>query len=139
MNEKPECMGAVRSWVQKGEHDIEAAERILTPVEGCPFDTVCFHAQQCAEKYLKALLVLHSVEFPKTHNLRLLIQLVPAGLSLGLETDRVVALIRYAVDVRYSDELQVVTPAAAEEAVATARKVREAVRQHLPGEALAGQ
>ena len=29
----------------------------------CPTDTVCFHAQQCAEKYLKALLVLRELEF----------------------------------------------------------------------------
>jgi HEPN domain-containing protein len=48
----------------------------------CPFDTVCFHAQQCAEKYLKALLLQAGSEPPKTHDLRLLLQRLPADLAI---------------------------------------------------------
>ena len=33
------------------------------------YDGVCFHAQQCIEKYLKAKLVEADIDFPKTHNL----------------------------------------------------------------------
>ena len=46
-----------RAWIKKAESDLKTAEHTLTLKENCPFDTVCFHAQQCAEKYLKALLV----------------------------------------------------------------------------------
>jgi len=37
--------------------------------ENCPYDTICFHAQQCVEKYLKALLTSTHTDFPKTHDL----------------------------------------------------------------------
>ncbi len=37
--------------------------------EESPTDTVCFHAQQCVEKYLKAVLVSEAIDFPKTHDL----------------------------------------------------------------------
>lgn len=57
MNEQPESHAAIRGWVAKAEHDLRNAEYVLTLTEACPTDTVCFHSQQCAEKYLKALLV----------------------------------------------------------------------------------
>ena len=59
----------IRLRVEKAEHDLRNAEHTLTIEQDCPFDTVCFHAQQCAEKYLKALLVWKGIPFPKTHNL----------------------------------------------------------------------
>ncbi|MBY0525833.1 MAG: HEPN domain-containing protein [Gemmataceae bacterium] len=42
-----------------------------------PVEAVCFHAQQCVEKYLKAILVYRSIPFPKSHNIRVLMALVP--------------------------------------------------------------
>jgi len=65
----------VRQWIRKADHDLRNAEHTLTLQEDCPFDTVCFHAQQCAEKYLKALLVWTSTDFPKTHDLVILTRL----------------------------------------------------------------
>jgi HEPN domain-containing protein len=56
MNVPPEVVEVLRQWVRKAEHDIEAANRIMAIEDGCPFDTVCFHCQQAAEKYLKGLL-----------------------------------------------------------------------------------
>jgi len=105
--------------------------------KNCPFDTICFHAQQCAEKYLKALLVYESVEFPKTHDLRALLQLVPLWSQLVLETREAIKLNRYAVESRYPDDWDRFTRNEAEKAVAVAKKVRKAVRDKLPPEALA--
>lgn len=45
--------------------------------KGCPADVVCFHAEQCVEKYLKALLTLKAIDFPKTHNIAELVALLP--------------------------------------------------------------
>ena len=69
MSERHEVMAEVRRWVRKAEHDLRNAEYVSTMEEDCPFDTICFHCQQCAEKYLKAR--LHESGFPvtKTHNL----------------------------------------------------------------------
>ena len=63
MTELPETLSLVRQWVEKAEEDLCVAEHTLTLDENCPYGTVCFHAQQCAEKYLKALLALHAVPY----------------------------------------------------------------------------
>lgn len=57
MKKPPKAEEDFRAWIKKAEGDLKTAEHALTLKERCPFDTVCFHAQQCAEKYLKALLV----------------------------------------------------------------------------------
>jgi hypothetical protein len=52
----PEKVATVVSeWVAKAENDLKTAY-ILRLAKGGPTDTVCFHAQQVVEKYLKALL-----------------------------------------------------------------------------------
>ena len=63
----------VQVWVQRAEHDLLNIENKLAAAR-VNWDTVCFRAQQCAEKYLKALLISNRVAAPKTHDLRLLIQ-----------------------------------------------------------------
>lgn len=138
MSEKPENIRVVRQWVEMAEHDLRNAQHTLTLKEDCPSDTVCFHAQQCVEKYLKALLLVHSVDFPKTHDLRVLMQLVSLHVELGLEMSEIVALNRYTVEARYPGDWEPITRDDAEEAVATARKAREAVRACLPKEAVQG-
>ncbi len=135
MNEAPEHIGTVRQWIEKAEHDLRNAEHTLMLGEGCPFDTICFHAQQCVEKYFKALLVLHSTDFPRTHDLRVIMQLVSSCVDLGLPISEIVALNRYAVETRYPGHWEPITRSEAEEAVAQARKVRSAVRVHLPPQA----
>ncbi len=63
---------------------------------------MCFHCQQAAEKYLKALLQESSVGFPKTHDLELLLDLVlPQAPSLAPLRRRLDALTVYAVEYRY--------------------------------------
>ena len=57
MSEPPDTANWVRTWVEMAEADLRNAEHTLTLEEHCPFNTVCFHAQQCAEKYLKAFLI----------------------------------------------------------------------------------
>ncbi len=58
MNTGGDSLAAVRVWVDSAEGDLTHAEHALgVPDSKCPFNTVCFHAQQCAEKYLKAGLI----------------------------------------------------------------------------------
>ncbi|MBI1916693.1 MAG: HEPN domain-containing protein [Planctomycetes bacterium] len=67
----------VREWIVKAEHDLTAAAQILTLGKATPTETVGFHAQQCVDKYLKAVLVYRSIPFTKTHVIRALMNLVP--------------------------------------------------------------
>ncbi len=67
----------VQEWILKAENDFKNATHTLKLGQDCPTDTVCFHAQQCVEKYLKATLVLEGIDFPRTHNLKSLLELLP--------------------------------------------------------------
>jgi len=93
---------ATREWVAKAEEDfvsaLDLARRRKRPV----WSTVCFHTQQCAEKYLKARMEEGGLPIPKTHDLDVLLNqllhLEPlwAALLSALQT-----LTDYAVDFRY--------------------------------------
>jgi HEPN domain-containing protein len=133
MSGTPEGTRAVLAWFEKAQNDLRNAEHTLTLEEGCPVDTVCFHAQQCAEKCLKALLLSSGVDFPKTHDLRALMQLLPPGTAVGVEIEELLSLNRYSVEARYPGDWEPITREQAEEAVGIARRLREAVRAQLLG------
>lgn len=65
MIERENKLKVIREWVEKAENDFANAVNTLKMGKKCPTDTVCFHAQQCVEKYLKAILVWNGIEFPK--------------------------------------------------------------------------
>jgi HEPN domain-containing protein len=137
MSAPPDLIHVVRQWVEKAQGDLITAEHTLKLEDHCPFETICFHAQQCAEKYLKALLTLHAVPFLKIHDLTALLAVVPKKIELGLSLLEIAIVNRYAIDVRYPGDWGAITREEAEEAVAIARKVRKAVRAHLPEAAIA--
>ena len=60
----------VRQWLAYADDDLRVARHALSMQETPPFRVIGFHAQQCAEKHLKAYLVFHGVDFPFTHSLR---------------------------------------------------------------------
>ena len=101
MNEPPEITAVVRGWVEKAENDLRNSEYIIMMEHDCPTDTVCFHSQQCAEKYLKALLVCRGISFPKTHDLVVLFNLLPKEPRQSLGMKDVQPLNRYSVEARY--------------------------------------
>lgn len=132
MNESPELLEVVRRWVEKAENDLITAEHTLKLEETCPYDAICFHAQQCAEKYIKALLVFKWCDFPKTHDLVELTALLPPDSPLEIDVAELKRLSPYAVEARYPNEGEPLTRVQALGAVEIARKVRLAVRSKLP-------
>lgn len=132
MTKPPERFWEVHQWIEKAEHDLKNAAHTLALSDSeCPFDTVCFHAQQCAEKYLKGLLVFLKIKFPRAHDLRLLLQLSMRKASLKLEVSEVAGLNRYIIEGRYPGEWEPIGRSESLRAVAVARKVRQAVRKYL--------
>ena len=89
--------------------------------EHCPFATVCFHAQQLVEKYLKALLAFHSVPFPKTHDLAELVSALPTPHALPVDSAELGLLTRYEVEARYPGDWEPITRQESDEAVRIAR------------------
>jgi len=85
MSGAPDECRLVRAWIEKGDHDLLAGELILKGGKQTPFDTACFHAQQSVEKYLKGLLTYLKVEFPYTHDIRVLLQRVRSRMTLDID------------------------------------------------------
>jgi HEPN domain-containing protein len=63
-------------WITKAEGDFITSQMSYRARKHPNFDAACFHAQQCAEKYLKARLEEAGQAIPKTHNLYGLLQLI---------------------------------------------------------------
>jgi len=88
----------------KAENDLIAAR--ATVATGKALDTVCFHAQQAAEKSLKALLALKDVVYPYRHDIGELVELVEAHFpAVARLKPELVALSPYAVELRYDDAM----------------------------------
>jgi HEPN domain-containing protein len=123
---------ATTEWVAKAEGDYTTALRECR-ARTCPnYDAACFHAQQCAEKYLKALLQEDSMAFEKTHDLVKLLSLLPPTIELAALRSNLAMLSAAAVEYRYPGECA--THETAKEAIATCRALRHEarLRLHLP-------
>ncbi|MBC7226874.1 MAG: HEPN domain-containing protein [Thermoflexales bacterium] len=122
----------VRGWIRKAESDLASAELCLEA--GRALDVVCFHAQQAAEKYLKAYLTAYEIDFPFVHNLEKLIELCarqdPEFISIKSLGQQ---LTPYAVSLRYDAEFWPDVDVA-EHALHAALTIKEFVVERLPEE-----
>ncbi len=118
-------------WLMKAEDDWRLCRRLAMDSESYA-EATAFHAQQAVEKYLKAFLTWHQIEFPKTHDIKRLLKLVSArDPSLTEELSDAADLTVYAVQYRYPGEYPPVTTADATGAVAMADRVRDEIRKRL--------
>ena len=116
-------------WVQKAEGDYSVAQQLLqgqNPVN----DAICFHAQQCIEKYLKAWLQEANIPFPRTHDLQELLNLIVSTLpAWDAWRDDFSTLSEHAVDPRYPGKFATTDETA--HAMRICNEVRQAVREQL--------
>ena len=132
MNE--DKINTVKAWFKKAENDLRTAEYTMTMDEP-PYDTICFHAQQCAEKYMKGFLIFHEIDFPKTHSIEDLVLLCKdIAPTLESEIGDIEVLSIYAVEARYPSELYYEIPEEkAIEAIEFAKRVKSVVLKYLEG------
>ena len=120
----------VRGWLEKARRDFLTSQTGLDSAR--PFtDIICFHAQQATEKHLKAYLLWHELDFPRTHALEDLVLLAaqkdPDFLRLK---DKVTMLTPHAVEARYP-EFEEPLLEDARKIVDIAREVRDFVLEKL--------
>ena len=121
---------ATREWVKKAEDDYVVICVLLRSRKRGRYDAICFHSQQCVEKYLKARLIEAGIPFPKTHELSLLLTLALTTEPLWtVFTAELQALATWAVLPRYPGVNA--NSAAARTAVKTCRHFRELARMAL--------
>jgi HEPN domain-containing protein len=92
-------------WVEKAEGDFATMQRESRARKNPNYDAICFHAQQCAEKYLKARLTEAGVEFGKVHDLvSLLDQVLAVQPDWEVFREDLAYLSDFAVSFRYPGE-----------------------------------
>ena len=135
MNKTQKIHKVVKQWLEHAEEDFRLAKHAFRLLSSCPCKLIAFHAQQCAEKYLKAFLALKKVDFPYTHNISLLLEISSDHAAWAKDLREAELLPDYAVTTRYPGA-EKVTKKDAELAVKTAVKVRNVVRKALKQEGL---
>lgn len=122
----------VKNWLIKALHDLAVAKKLKCDEEPY-YDVAIYHCQQAAEKAIKGMLVFHEIEFPKTHDLRLLVQLAGSIISdFAQYADAADILTPYATEFRYPGEIMDPTPEEMEEGVTHAEKIVAFVVSLLP-------
>ncbi|MEG3928740.1 HEPN domain-containing protein [Microcoleus sp. D3_18a_C4] len=117
-------------WVDKAEGAFTTALRELRARKSPNYDAACFHAQQCAEKYLKARLQEAVIAFSRTHNLTVLLDLLlPVEPGWDKLRTKLLALTAFSVAYRYPGASA--DKDTAREALNFCREVREQVRLSL--------
>ena len=117
-----------REWISKAEGDWSAANLLFRAHRNTNYDATCFHAQQCAEKYLKARLEEAGVATGKTHDLAKLLSLIlPVESSWKILRQDLIVLTDFAVDYRYPGSSATKTDA--KDAVKRCMKVRLVIRR----------
>lgn len=114
----------IKEWITKAEADLATSRRELQASDDPNYDAVCFHAQQCVEKLMKALLISLNITPPKTHQLLALHNLLkPVCAEWNPRIEDLRYLTRAAVDFRYPGESADFEEA--EEAIAIASNLRD--------------
>lgn len=110
-------------WLRRARSDLQLG-RVALRAKGVLPEDACFHAQQCAEKALKALLLKRGIDFPRTHVIEVLLDLFKAnGVDIPTGVDEAFQLSGYAVQTRYPGEWEPVTKAEARRAIELAALV----------------
>ena len=114
-------LGSPTDWLRYAYSDLELA-RVDRPPKVL-FEGLCFHAQQAAEKALKAVLIAKGVPAPKTHNIRTLLDFLPEHIIPPQEVEDAASLTDYAVISRYPGDFESVDEEEYKETVRLAENV----------------
>ena len=115
--------GSPEEWLAHAESDLNLA-RLGKDRDDILPEQVCFHAQQAAEKALKAVLLHRKIEFPFIHDIEALLEIMTqSGLVAPPDVADAGALTPYAVEARYPGCEEEITPSQVAEAIRLAEKV----------------
>lgn len=96
--------GDPHEWLRHARSDLALAQ--VDRPEGVLLEGLCYHAQQAAEKALKAVLILNGIPSPYTHSIRALLDSLPPGMVVPGEVEDAAILTTYAISTRYPGDLE---------------------------------
>lgn len=123
---------STKKWLRKAESDLKIGKDEIKTEEPAT-DAICFHMQQCVEKYLKAFLIFNHKEIRKTHDIAELIENCCEIDSSFAELYRIEAdrLTNYAVEIRYPEEFYFPSIQEAEESIKIAEQAKNFIIKKL--------
>jgi HEPN domain-containing protein/predicted nucleotidyltransferase len=123
---------SIADWLARAEEDRRDIQNNLAAGREASWSAVCFHSQQLAEKYLKALIVRAGVRPPRTH---VVMELVAVARQHGHELrdlEGACAILKeFAVAVRYPEHVPIPSEAKGRDAWAAAQLIADAVKAEL--------
>ena len=103
---KREQKDYLKNWLIRANEDIAVINNLFNSDPSFYASSICYHAQQAVEKFLKAFLVFHSVDFKKTHDVDFLLaeckEIEPNGFDIDLGS-----LADFSISLRYPDDFYV--------------------------------
>jgi len=124
-------LNKVRGWLKKADSDLKNIKNNFNS-EDIPTDTICFHAQQAIEKYIKGALIYFRKHVAKTHDLvNLLTSIIPNIPELKAFEEDLEEISDYGVEVRYPDLFYDPTLDEAKKSYNIALKVKEIILKKL--------
>ena len=116
-------------WVENAEEDYVVVQ-LLHQGQNPVYNAICFHAQQCVEKYLKAWLQEANIPFPRTHDLKELLNLIVPTIPIWRAWQADFSkLSEHAVDSRYPGKFATADDTA--HAMRICDEVRQSIREQL--------
>jgi len=122
----------VATWKARSDSDLLTCERLLS-FEEPTADTILFHAQQAVEKALKGYLIDKQIEFPKTHDLRYLLQLARKHDDAFTSLKDIASMNAYAIETRYPESMEWIDEVDVAGVVQRAREVCEWIWPRVEG------
>ncbi len=117
-------------WLGYARSDLEAAQTLMASPDHYPRQ-VCFLAQQAAEKALKAALIVERIDFPFTHDLDRLRNLLPERWQVKAAFPDLAEMTIWAVEARYPADMPEVLPMDAQRAITLADRILELIERDL--------
>ena len=121
--DKGKSLGSPDQWMAHAESDLRLA-CLGQKEKSILAEQICFHAQQAAEKALKAVLLSNNINFPLTHDIEELLGIAEkSGIDLPLEISEASQLTPYAVQTRYPGCMEEIATDEVNEAITLAKQV----------------
>jgi HEPN domain-containing protein len=114
----------VSEWLKVGKRDYEIAVHLNEYFRPLPLENICYNCQQATEKAMKSILILHTGDYQRTHDIESLHeQCKAAGIDFGLTSNMTRTLTRFAKKSRYPDDVYDFTESDVEIALKYAKRV----------------
>ena len=119
-----------RRWLRFSAEDLDAASRLMTGEATSPRHA-CWLSQQAAEKALKAALILEGVDYPLTHDLDALRNLLPSKWAVRRTHNALAELTEWAIESRYPGDWPEPADDDAERSLALARSLYDSIAAEI--------